>query len=380
VVAAVSDARAHERGARARRTSSSPEDGSTLPALLSVFGSRPEVIQAAALSGPLAAHAREILVDTGQHYDPEMAELQMASTELPPPAYNLGVGSRSDADQLEVGETRLRAVIDEVRPDAVLVRGDTNATLAGARAAKAAGLPLIHVEAGLRSFRDDMPEERNRVETDRLSDLLCAPTQTAVENLEAERVRGRIRLTGDVLYDMLLSFRDRVPAGDEPQPYVLATIHRGYNTDDRDRLAIVLDCLAAVGYRVVFPIHPRTRRRLLETGLAIPENVELRNPVPYLQMLALERDAVAIVTDSGGVQREAYMWRVPCITLREETEWVETVDSGWNVLAGVDSDRVRAAFDETAAESSPQVFGDGSAAAVIAEEIRDFLASEVTVA
>lgn len=344
------------------------------PRLLSVLGGRPEVIQAAALTVPLSEHVDEILLDTGQHYDREMAADQIADTRLPRPRYNLRVGSRSDAEQLEVGERRIRDVIRRERPDAVLVRGDTNATLAGARAAHGCGVPLIHVEAGLRSFRSDMPEERNRVETDRLADLLCAPTEVAVANLEREEVRGEIRLTGDVLYDMLLTSRRNIRPSGEKRPFVLATIHRGYNTDDPTRLALVLDCLAVIPYRVVLPLHPRTRRRFRETGLVVPENVELRRPVPYTTCLALEREALAIVTDSGGVQREAYFARVPCITLREETEWVETVETGWNVLAGVDPELVRRALDRPLPAEHPPIFGNGDAAACIADEVGRFLA------
>jgi UDP-N-acetylglucosamine 2-epimerase len=343
---------------------------------LSILGSRPEVIQAAALNAQLARHVDEILVDTGQHYDPEMAADQVADTRLPRPQYNLAVGSRPDGEQLAVGERRVLAIIDRERPDAVLVRGDTNATLAGARAAHRSGLPLVHVEAGLRSFRDDMPEERNRVETDRIADLLCAPTEAAVANLEREAVLGEVRLTGDVLYDMLLANRDRVPPSGEPQPYALATIHRGYNTDNASRLAAVLECLAAIPYRVILPIHPRTRRQLLETGLEVPSNVELRPPVPYTVFLSLERDATVIVTDSGGVQREAYMWRVPCITLREETEWVETVETGWNTLVGVDAEKVKRAFERRSPEHQPPVFGHGDAASRIADEVSAFLAAQ----
>lgn len=302
-----------------------------------------------------------------------MAGDQVADTRLPRPKYNLAVGSRSDSEQLEVGERRIREVILKERPDAVLVRGDTNATLAGARAARRCGLPVIHVEAGLRSHRHDMPEERNRVETDQIADLLCAPTESAVSNLQKERVRGCIRLTGDVLYDMLLSNRDRTPPSGERQPYVLATIHRGYNTDEPGRLQAALRCLEAVPYRVVFPVHPRTRQRIEQNRLTVPDNVAIRKPVPYSFFLALERDAVAIVTDSGGVQREAYMWRVPCITLREETEWVETVETGWNVLTGVEPEHVRAAFERSTPTDHPPIFGDGDAAARIATEVRNFV-------
>jgi UDP-GlcNAc3NAcA epimerase len=334
--------------------------------LVSVVGSRPEIIQAASLTAAMQPLLDEILVHTGQHYDEAMSEGQIHDVRLPPPAHNLAVGSLPDAEMLAVGEERIGAVVDVELPDAVLVRGDTNATLSGARAAAARGLPLLHVEAGLRSRRADMPEERNRVHTDRLSDVLFAPTESAARNLEAERVRGEVHVTGDVLYDMLLRARERVPVSGERGEYVLATVHRNYNTDDDVRLAAVLDCLARVPCRVVFPVHPRTRKRIAAAGLRAPANVELREPVTYLSMLALERDALAIATDSGGVQREAYMWGVPCVTLREETEWVETVQTGWNALAGVDADRFAAALDRPRPTDHPPVFGAGDAAQRIA--------------
>jgi UDP-N-acetylglucosamine 2-epimerase len=341
--------------------------------LLSVVGGRPEIIQAAPLAAALAPLLDEVLVHTGQHYDEAMSEGQILDTQLPRPAHNLGVGSRSDAEQLEVGEQRLGETIDAERPDAVLVRGDTNATLAGARAAKARGLPLLHVEAGLRSFRDDMPEERNRVLTDGMSDVLFAPTQAGRANLEAEGVRGEVHVTGDVLYDMLLRARERVPAGAEAGDYVVATVHRNYNTDDDARLAAVLACLGAAPCRVVFPVHPRTRKRIEAAGLSPAQNVELREPVAYTAMLALERDAVAVATDSGGVQREAYMWGVPCVTLREETEWVETVQTGWNTLVGVDPERCAQAFQRPRPAERPPVFGDGDAAGKIAALVAEYL-------
>lgn len=345
--------------------------------VLSVLGSRPEVIQAAPVSRVLRTRVHEVLVDTGQHYDHAMADGQIADTGLRQPHYNLGVGSRPDLEQLEVGRNRIAGVIEKERPDAVIVRGDTNATLAGARAAADAGVPVIHLEAGLRSYRGDMPEERNRVETDRLADLLCAPTQSALDNLRAEGLAGRAEVTGDVLYDMLLSTKMTLDVTGERQSYVLATVHRNYNTDDAIRLSAVLECLGAVPYRVIFPVHPRTRQRLDEWSLNVPKNVELRTPVTYRLMLALERDAVAIVTDSGGVQREAYMWGVPCITLREETEWVETIYTGWNVLTGVDPNRVRIAFDAERPRLRPPIFGDGKAAERIADAIVSYLACSV---
>jgi UDP-GlcNAc3NAcA epimerase len=341
------------------------------PRILSVIGARPEIIQAAPVSAALRAVATEILVHTGQHYDRAMSDAHIHAVALPHPDHNLGVGSGSPEQQVELGCERLTAVIERERPDAVLVRGDTSATLSGARAAHAAGLPLLHVEAGLRSWRTDMPEERNRVETDRLSDVLFAPTTGARRNLEREGVRGVVHVTGDPLCDILESWRERiVPAEGE---YVLATVHRNYNTDDRDRLAAVLACLGRSPQRVIFPVHPRTRARMAEWKLAIPAGVELVDPVPYTRMLELERGAAAIATDSGGVQREAYLWGVPCVTLREETEWVDTVETGWNTVVGVNAEAFAAALARPRPTERPSIFGDGHAAERIAQITVEYL-------
>jgi UDP-N-acetylglucosamine 2-epimerase len=348
------------------------------PRLLSIISSRPEIIQAAPLAAALAPRLDEILVHTGQHYDPEMSGDQISDTRLPPPAHVLDVGSRPDQEQLQLGEERIAAVIAAERPDAVLVRGDTNGTLSGARAAKAAGLPLLHVEAGLRSYRDDMPEERNRVQTDQMSDVLFAPVAHAVDNLEREGIEGDVHLTGDVLADALLAWAGRQgPPPPADRAYGLATVHRNYNTDDPARLQAVLDCLEAAGLPVVFPVHPRTRNRIAEDGLRVPDSVELVDPVPYTRMLALERGAEVILTDSGGVQREAYLWGVACVTLREETEWIETVDTGWNVLTGVDPEAVAAAIGRELPGDRPEVFGDGAAAEKIAGITVDYLTGRV---
>jgi UDP-N-acetylglucosamine 2-epimerase len=296
-----------------------------------------------------------------------MSDLQIADLRLPLPEHNLGVGSLPNDEGVAVAEERIARVIESERPDAVLVRGDTNATIAGARAAVAAGVPLLHVEAGLRSYRDDMPEEHNRIETDRLSDLLFAPCEHARETLLEEGVSGTVQVTGDVLADVLLSTRDRLPQGGEQGEYVLATAHRNYNTDSPERLGAVLACLEATEMRVIFPLHPRTRKSLETWGLTVPANVEVRDAVTYTEMLTLERDAVAIATDSGGVQREAYLWGVPCITMREETEWIETVSTGWNTLVGADAEKFRAALATPQPQERPPIFGDGNAARRIAE-------------
>jgi UDP-GlcNAc3NAcA epimerase len=337
------------------------------PRILSVIGARPEIMQAAPVSEALAGYAEEILVHTGQHYDEAMSGAHIHATRLPHPRHNLGVGSRPRDEQLALGQERLAEVIDIEQPDVVVVRGDTNATLSGARAAVAAGIPLVHVEAGLRSYREDMPEEHNRIETDRLADLLLAPTPGARANLIAEGIAGRIEVTGDPLCDTLERSRaDVVPAEGE---YLLATVHRNYNTDAPERLQAVLNCLARSPWRVVFPVHPRTRAALKTWKLTLPANVDLVEPVPYTRMLELERGAQVIATDSGGVQREAYLWGVPCLTLREETEWVDTVTAGWNVLVGVDPDAFAAGLAHPRPAERPPIFGDGRAAHRIAQHV-----------
>ncbi|HET9197664.1 MAG TPA: UDP-N-acetylglucosamine 2-epimerase (non-hydrolyzing) [Solirubrobacterales bacterium] len=334
--------------------------------IVSVIGSRPEIVQAAPLSLAYSSCVEEVLVHTGQHYDPGMSDLQIADLHLPLPEFNLGVGSLPPTAAVTVAEERIGRVIASREPDAVLVRGDTHATIAGARAAVAAGVPLIHVEAGLRSYRSDMPEEANRIETDELSDLLFAPCEHARDVLVEEGVKGVVHVTGDVLADVLMATRSRLPERREQGDYVLATAHRNYNTDSAARLAAVLECLGSAECRVIFPLHPRTRKSLATWNLEVPANVELRDPVTYTEMLTLERDALAIATDSGGVQREAYVWGVPCITMREETEWIETVSTGWNTLVGVDAGKFRDALAKPRPSSRPPIFGDGHAAERIA--------------
>ena len=351
---------------------------SSLPRVISVIGARPEIIQAARVSAAFEGLLDEILVHTGQHYDEKMSEGQIVATRLPRPDYNLAVGSLPPAEQVGLAQRRLSELIERERPDAVLVRGDTNATLSGARAASQAGVPLIHVEAGLRSRRMDMPEEFNRIETDRLSDLLLAPTEGARANLLSEGLRGEIHVTGDPLCDMLESWRPKItPAAGE---YLLATVHRNYNTDDPVRLRSVLECLSRSPVQVVFPVHPRTAARMASCKLTVPANVELTEPVSYTRMLELERGAWAIATDSGGVQREAYLWGVRCVTLREETEWVDTVQAGWNTIVGVDPEQFEAALQRPLPADRPPVFGDGHAAERIARIVADYVTNATEVA
>jgi len=346
--------------------------------VISIIGARPEIIQAAPVSAALAGVVNEILVHTGQHYDDAMSDDQILATRLPRPQYNLGVGSLPRDEQVAVAQERLEALIEREEPHAVIVRGDTNATLSGARAAVAADIPLMHIEAGLRSRRMDMPEEHNRLETDRLSDVLLAPTDGARANLLAEDLAGQIHVTGDPLCDILELWRDRVRAAEGE--YLLATVHRNYNTDDPARLEAVFACLAQSPWRVIFPVHPRTRARITEWKLSVPPNVELVAPVPYTRMLELERGARAIATDSGGVQREAYLWGVRCVTLREETEWVDTVTAGWNSVVGVDADAFAEALDRPLPAEHPRIFGDGQAARRIARIVAETVGNDVGVA
>jgi UDP-N-acetylglucosamine 2-epimerase len=349
--------------------------------ILTIVGARPQFIKAAPVSQALRARHREVLVHTGQHYDAGMSDVFFAELGIPEPDANLGIGSGSHGQQTG----RMLMAIEELllaeRPDWVLVYGDTNSTLAGALAAVKLGVPVAHVEAGLRSFNRAMPEEHNRVLTDHCADLLFCPTQTAVNLLAAEGVTAGVHLVGDVMVDALRQHaavaRQRSSLlgqlGLAPQGYVLATVHRPYNTDVPDNLRSIFaafgDIYRQSGRPVVLPLHPRTHRQMDALALEPPAGIRLIDPVGYLDMLALQQAAHLILTDSGGVQKEAYTFAVPCITLRPETEWVETVQTGWNVIVGADRDAIVRAATQRAwpAGPPPPVFGDGHAAERIVE-------------
>ena len=339
--------------------------------VLSVVGARPQFIKAAALSKLLRQHHAEVLVHTGQHYDENMSAVFFNELALPEPDYHLEVGSDSHGRQTARMLEALEEVILRERPDRVLVYGDTNSTLAGALAAAKLAVPLAHVEAGLRSGDRRMPEEVNRIVADHCAHLLFCPTETAVAHLAREGITKGVHLTGDIMYDAL---REHLPPAAEaaetlaafdlePGAYCLATVHRAANTDDPARLAAILAAFGRLDAPVLFPLHPRTRKAALGEGLSVAANVRLVEPVSYRRMLALEKDARAILTDSGGVQKEAYLLAVPCVTLREETEWPETLANGWNVLAGVDPGRIVTAATRPRPQATPPpVFGDGHAA------------------
>ncbi|MBD0290445.1 MAG: UDP-N-acetylglucosamine 2-epimerase (non-hydrolyzing) [Thermoleophilia bacterium] len=344
--------------------------------VLSVVGNRPQFVKAAPLSEALARSGiEEVVLHTGQHYDPELSAVFFTELTLPEPAYRLGVGSGSHAAQTGTMLPGIEAAILAEEPDAVVVFGDTNSTLAGALAAVKVHVPVAHVEAGLRSYDRRMPEEVNRVVVDALSTLLLCPSETAVENLRREGIVDGVREVGDVMYDanvMLAPLaRERssalAEAGVEAGSYVLATVHRESNTEP-PALAALASGLRRIDEPVVFPVHPRTRAVLEEEGIDLGVSASLLPPLGYLDFAALASSARVIVTDSGGVQKEAYWYGVPCVTVRETTEWPETVSAGWNTLVGGDPERLAAAVSEARRPAlQPPLYGDGRAARRIAD-------------
>jgi len=348
--------------------------------ILTIVGARPQFIKAAPVSRAVRRRHREFLLHTGQHYDQNMSQLFFDEMAIPAPDLNLEIGSGPHGEQTARMLVGIERVLQTEKPDLVMVYGDTNSTIAGALAAAKLNIPVAHVEAGLRSFNRAMPEEINRVLTDRLSDLLFCPTAAAVGHLKKEGIERGVHLTGDVMYDAALHFaalaetNSRILAdlGLDNKSYLLATCHRPQNTDDPAALSAIVSALADCGEMVVFPVHPRTRGFLTSAGLDQSidraRNIRLIEAVGYLDMIQLEKHARLIVTDSGGVQKEAYFYRTPCITLRPETEWVETVADGWNVLVGADRERILSAINNLI----PPVlqhdhYGDGRASEAIAE-------------
>lgn len=346
--------------------------------ILTVVGARPQFIKAWPTSTALREAAiEEIVVHTGQHYDERMSGLFFTELGLREPAVNLGIGSGTHGAQTGRMIEALEQVIAKYAPDGVLVYGDTNSTLAAALAAAKLHVPVAHVEAGLRSFNRRMPEEINRVLTDHVSTILFCPSTQAVTHLAREGITAGVQCVGDVMYDALLHFRavaaakSRLPAslGLAGGGYYLATIHRAENTDDPARLKSLLDALAALDAPVVLPLHPRTRACL--PTIAERDNSSLRfvEPLGYLDMLAITGNAKAVLTDSGGLQKEAYWLGVRCITLREETEWTETLQHGWNQLTGIDPDKMRKALAQLPAGPRGAHYGQGDAALRIAREL-----------
>ena len=352
--------------------------------IVTIVGARPQFIKAAPVSRAIQKHnleghgtqIKEVIVHTGQHYDDKMSAIFFRDLDLPDPHVNLDIGSGPHGWQTAQILMRVEEVLIAQKPDLVMVYGDTNSTLAGALAAVKLHIPVAHIEAGLRSFNREMPEEHNRVVSDHLSDLLFCPTQTAVKNLEHEGISKGVHCVGDVMYDSVLfnihlaEKRSHIlkQYNLKPKSYALATVHRAENTDGPERLKAILNALEEItsnGLPVILPLHPRTRNKISDFNLS-HNSLQLIDPVSYLDMLVLEKQAKVILTDSGGVQKEAYWFEVPCITLRNETEWLETVESGWNIIVGSESMSITKAVEQAQSGSIHQnAYGDG----LTAEEI-----------
>jgi UDP-GlcNAc3NAcA epimerase len=342
--------------------------------ILTVVGNRPQFIKAAAVSGPLRTRNEEILVHTGQHHDDSLSRVFFTELGLERPEHELGIAGGSNTSQTTRMLAALEPLLLDAKPDAVLVYGDTNSTFAGALAAAQARIPVVHVEAGMRSFDRTMPEELNRVLTDHLSELLLCPSETAAANLRAESAVGDVEVVGDVMVDVALRWlpaaraNREAPAayGLEPGSYLLLTAHRAGNVDDPERLRALVELVLALPAPVLFPVHPRTHARLRDAGLLEQlergDGLTLTEPLGYIEFSALLCHARAMLTDSGGVQKEAYLAGVPCVTLRANTEWIETVEAGWNTLADLDPIAALAAIEREPPAARPELYGDGHAA------------------
>jgi UDP-GlcNAc3NAcA epimerase len=336
--------------------------------IITVVGARPQFIKAAAVSAKLRKKNEEILIHTGQHYDNNMSEIFFEELSIPKPDYNLEVGSGGHGTQTGFMLIKLEEIYLKEKPDIVLVYGDTNSTLAGALCASKLLIPVAHVEAGLRSFNMNMPEEQNRILTDHISKILFPPTETAAANLRKEGIEKGVHNVGDVMFDAILHFKtlaekkDIIKSLNINYDYILTTIHRAENTNDINRLKNIIEALNESGKKIILPLHPRTKKFILDYGLSFSENIMVIEPVGYLEMIALEMNAEKIVTDSGGVQKEAFFMKKPCITMRDETEWVETVENGWNVIVGADKNKILSSITSFVPERKQQnIFGDGKA-------------------
>jgi UDP-GlcNAc3NAcA epimerase len=339
--------------------------------IVTVVGNRPQFVKAAAVSRLLRERMDEQIVHTGQHYDDDLSRVFFEELNVPAPDRELDAGGGTNTAQTARILAALEPVLAELEPSLVLVYGDTNSTLAGALAASQAGIATGHVEAGMRSFDHSMPEELNRVLTDHASDLLLCSTDTAMQNLERESVRGESHLVGDVMADVSVAFREIAEErstildhlGLEQGEYLVVTAHRAGNVDRPERLEALVSLLEALPGPVVLPLHPRTRQRLEGAGLMERlDGLRVVAPLGYLDFLKLARHARAVVTDSGGVQKEVYLLGVPCVTLRDTTEWVETVEAGWNTLVDLDRDAALAALERRPPAERPELYGGGHAA------------------
>jgi UDP-GlcNAc3NAcA epimerase len=355
--------------------------------VLSVVGARPQFIKAFAVSRVLRQDHEEVLVHTGQHYDEELSDVFFEELGMPKPDYNLEVGSDTHGRQTAAMLEGIEEVLEVESPDVVLLYGDTNSTLAGAIVASKCSPPVAHVEAGLRSYNREMPEEINRVLTDHASDILFPPSESAGDTLNGEGITNDVHVVGDVMYDAIQWAREVAvqkstilsEVGYEDGEFVLSTVHRAENTDDPNRLKAIFEGLRHAPQPVVLPIHPRTKDRLQEYNLwgQATADIEVIEPVGYLDFVRLLDASDRVATDSGGVQKEAFYLNTPCVTMRRETEWVETVENGWNVLVGADRKRIEEELHtERQLNERPTPYGDGTAAESIVEVLAEYLGQE----
>ncbi|MFX0548033.1 non-hydrolyzing UDP-N-acetylglucosamine 2-epimerase [Hathewaya histolytica] len=339
--------------------------------IITVVGARPQFIKAAAVSNILRKEHQEILIHTGQHYDENMSKIFFDELKIPIPDYNLTIGSGNHGEQTGRMLIELEKIYLKEKPDLVLVYGDTNSTLGGALCASKLLIPVAHVEAGLRSFNMSMPEEQNRILTDNISKFLFVPTKTAEDNLIKEGIKNGIYNVGDVMFDAVLHFKNLVnqkesiidKIGVKENQYILTTIHRAENTNNIDRLRNIIEALNKCEQTVVLPLHPRTKKYMMDYDLKFNKNIKVIDPVGYLDMINLEMNSKKIVTDSGGVQKEAFFMNKPCITMRDETEWIETVHNGWNIIVGTDKEKILECIIKFMPNrKQEEIFGDGHAA------------------
>jgi len=351
--------------------------------ICTIVGARPQFIKCAPVSREIRKNFSEILIHTGQHYDKNMSDTFFQELSIPEPDYNLGIGSANHGEQTAKMLVAIENILIDLKPDIVLIYGDTNSTIAGALAASKLHIPVAHIEAGLRSYNRNMPEEINRIVSDKLSKYLFVPTQTAVNNLVKEGQTDGVYNVGDVMYDSFLFNLSRIDKDKvlskfqlKSKEFILATVHRPQNTDDPTILKALISTLENLNELILFPIHPRTRNLMRNFNIAVnSENLRLVEPVSYQEMIVLEKHARVIITDSGGVQKEAYFAGVPCIVLRGETEWVELVENGWAKLIGSDFDKLPGLLFEKQTEihSDSRIFGDGNASHKITEILKSDL-------
>ena len=346
--------------------------------IIAIIGARPQFIKHAPIELALKEKVELVSIHTGQHYDNNMSQIFFDQLKMTKPKYMLSVGSHSHGVQTGKMMIEIEPIIQKEAPNAVLVYGDTNSTLAGALVAAKLHIPLIHIEAGLRSFNKEMPEEVNRILTDHVSSILFAPTQLAINNLKNEGIQENVFLTGDVMCDMVEIAKSKIESPEKDQErFYYATIHRPYNTDIDERLKRILEVFNSLDAKVKFAVHPRTRNKIRSIGLAEKDfpNIEFMPPVSYFQNISFQRDCLALISDSGGMQKEAYILKKRCITIRKETEWVETLEGNWNTLVYEELETIKDILKAPLGVYKKEIYGNGQASHDISSKIINFLNS-----